>query len=186
MKRRIGESANRRIGSSTNRQISKTPRHPVTPSPRHPSARSPTPPTPPLTSALLTLATFAPLALILLVSLVTPLYHVRYLFTYSPAFYVVLAAGIVWVWRRWKLAAGIAAVGWLVAAGFTLHASWFDPAFRADDHRAAVRELRSQWRPGDVLLVNAGYAYPSLATYWDGAPASRTAADRAAAGATRR
>ncbi len=43
--------------------------------------------------AILPLATFGSLALILLVSLVTPLYHVRYLFTYSPAFYVVLAAG---------------------------------------------------------------------------------------------
>jgi uncharacterized membrane protein len=50
-----------------------------------------------VTLSLLFLATFGSLALILLASAATPLYHVRYLFTYSPAFYVVLAAGLNWL-----------------------------------------------------------------------------------------
>ena len=50
----------------------------------------------------------------------------------------------------------------LLAAGVTLQAFWFDPAFRADDHRAAVRELQARWRPGDVVVVNAGWAYTAL------------------------
>lgn len=62
---------------------------------------------------------------------------------------------------------------WVAAAGVTLHAFWFDPAHRADDHRTAVRELSSRWRPGDVLLVNAGWTYTAVATYWDGAIAGR-------------
>jgi len=133
----------------------------------------------------LVLAVAGPFLLILLVSAVTPLYHVRYLFTYSPAFYVVLAAGLVGLARLWQravrkttMARGTAVVWaaglvWVAAAGVTLHAFWFDPIYRADDHRAAVRELSSRWRPGDVLLVNAGWPYTAVATYWDGAIAGR-------------
>ncbi|MGC8779607.1 MAG: glycosyltransferase family 39 protein, partial [Anaerolineae bacterium] len=126
--------------------------------------------------ALLPIATFGPLLLILLISLATPLYHVRYLFTYSPAFYVVWAAGLAWLWalrRAWRLLAAAIAVGWLAAAAVSLHAFWFDPWYRPDDHRAAVRMLQARWRPGDVLLVNAGYVYPPLLTYWQGPVAAR-------------
>ena len=124
-------------------------------------------------AALLALATFGALALVLLVSAATPLYHVRYVVTYSPAFYIVLAAGLAWLWPRWRPAApGIAAL-WLAAAALSLQAFWFDPAFRPDDHRAAVAYLESRLRPGDAVLVNAGYAYTALATYWQGPIDSR-------------
>ncbi len=126
------------------------------------------------TAALLFLATFGPLALILLLSLVTPLYHVRYLFTTSTAFYVVAAAGLVWIWDQRRLAAAVIAGCWLIAAAVTLVAFWFDPLYRADDHRAAVHDLQSRWRPGDVVLMNVGYAYPPLYTYWSGPIAQRS------------
>ena len=136
-------------------------------------------------AAGLLLAVAGPFLLILLVSAVTPLYHVRYLFTYSPAFYVVLAAGLVSLARQRQPAvrrtarvrgvaiAWAAGIVWVAAAGVTLHAFWFDPVYRADDHRAAVRELGARWRPGDVLLVNAGWPYTAVATYWDGAIGGR-------------
>ena len=139
---------------------------------------------------LLPIATFGPLLLILLISLLTPLYHVRYVFTYSPAFYVVAGAGMAWLWpspRRepatgpaakgggWRrLATAALAAGWLAAAGASLYTFWFDPWYRPDDHRAAVRALQARWRPGDVLLVNAGYVYPPLLTYWQGPVAVRS------------
>ena len=87
-------------------------------------------------SSVLPIATLGPLALILLVSLVTPLYHVRYLFTYSPAFYVVMAAGLAWWPRRSKVVFAVTLGVWLAAAGVTLYADLHDPAYRADDHRA--------------------------------------------------
>ncbi len=129
-------------------------------------------------SSVLPIATLGPLVLILLVSLVTPLYHVRYLFTYSPAFYVVMAAGLAWLLRRSKVVFAVALGVWLAAAGVTLHAYWHDPAYRADDHRAAVRYVREHWRPGDVVLVNAGWPYTALTTYWDGPIVSRTSPHR--------
>jgi uncharacterized membrane protein len=128
------------------------------------------------------LATFGSLALILLVSLATPLYHVRYLFTYSPAFYVVLAAGLVrlWTWRphvsaRLGLAtAAVCATLLLAATGISLRDFWTSPAFHTDDLRGAVEFLQAHWRPDDVLIVNAGYTYTALQTYWNGPIASRT------------
>jgi len=122
----------------------------------------------------LPLAALGPLALILLVSAITPLYHVRYIFTYSPAFYVVMAAGLAWLARRSRVALAVAAICWLAAAGVTLNAFWADSAYRADDHRAAVRFLQEHWRPGDVVLVDAGWVYTALTTYWDGPVADRT------------
>jgi uncharacterized membrane protein len=125
-------------------------------------------------AALLLLATFGPLALILLLSPITPLFHVRYLFTYSPAFYIVVAAGFVWIAERHRAVAVAIAGSWLVVCAVTLRMFWFDPQNRADDLRSAVRGLQNRWRPGDVVLVNAGYAYPPLYTYWAGPIAGRS------------
>lgn len=117
----------------------------------------------------LAVATLGPLFLILVISsIATPLYHVRYLFTYSPAFYVVAAAGLVSLGRRSRQALLVTAAVLVLAMGISLREFWCNPAFAADDHRAAVRELRARWRPGDVVLVNAGWAYTALVTYWDG------------------
>ncbi len=125
-------------------------------------------PKPSASAVGLAVATLGPLILILVISFGVPLYHVRYLFTYSTACYILLAAGLVALGRRSRAAALVSAVVLLLAAGVSLRAFWFDPAFRADDHRAAVRELQARWRPGDVVLVNAGWAYTALSTYWNG------------------
>ena len=127
-----------------------------------------------LSLALLLAAVLGPLALILLSSAFTPLYHVRYLFTYAPAFSVLLALGIVALlhWRR-PLGSALAAAAvilLLIGSTLSLRAFWTDPQLRSDDHRAAVRELADRWRPGDAILVNSGYAYPALLTYWPGPP----------------
>jgi len=122
-------------------------------------------------SVPLVVHTFGPIALICLASFITPLYHVRYTFTYAPPFSLVLAAGIVALarWQRWaRPLAVLALAAVLIASGFSLHNFWSDPLYASDDHRAAARFLAEHWRPGDVILVNAGYAYPALLTYFDG------------------
>jgi uncharacterized membrane protein len=124
-------------------------------------------------AALLVLATFGSLALILLASAFTPLYNVRYVFTYSAAFYVLLGAGLAWLWRRRRAVAGVIVLAWVGAAAVTAYAFWQSPAYQTDDLRAAVHYLESEWRPGDAVLVNAGYAYPALLTYWNGPVAWR-------------
>jgi uncharacterized membrane protein len=111
-----------------------------------------------------------PLVLITLASLITPLYHVRYAFTFSTPFYIIVGAGLAWLLQRWRVAGWLALAAIVVASGISLRAYHTDAQFASDDHRAAVRLLAEQWRPGDAILVNAGYAYTALATYWDGDP----------------
>lgn len=114
-----------------------------------------------------------PALLIVLASLVaTPLYHVRYLFTWAPVFLLMAGSVIVYLAER-RRALGVAAGALLaLAAAFGLYRFWSDPAFAADDHRSAVAQLADGWRPGDMILVNAGWVYPALEIYWPaGTPA---------------
>jgi hypothetical protein len=113
---------------------------------------------------------FLPVLLIYLASFVTPLYHVRYAFTYSTPFAIILGAGLAWLWRRWRPVAWLALAVMVLFSGVSLRAYHSDFRYASDDHRAAVRFLAERWRPGDAILVNAGYAYPALLTYWDGEP----------------
>jgi len=112
---------------------------------------------------------FLPVFLIYLASFITPLYHVRYAFTYSTPFYVLVGAGLASLWERWRLLAGLSLGVLVLFSGISLYNYHTDPRYASDDHRAAVEYLSAQWRPGDAILVNAGYAYTALLTYWDDA-----------------
>ncbi len=122
-----------------------------------------------------------PLASIYLFSLWKPLYHVRYMFTYSPAFYILAAYALVnlanefqtaqrAVNTRWLYALGVSAmlvsIGFFIITGFSLYNFWHNPQYAEDDLRGAVNYIAERWRPGDVILVNAGYAYPALVYYF--------------------
>jgi len=124
-----------------------------------------------------------PVLLILIVSvLFTPLYHVRYLNLYSAAYPVLLAVGLLYVagrsdghaTRNTKYAkARVFASGLLlllllggsVISLRNYHQNRF--AYEsADDLRGAVRLIYERMGPKDAVLVNAGYLYPALTTYW--------------------
>jgi uncharacterized membrane protein len=110
---------------------------------------------------------FAPFLLLVVLSLaVTPLYHVRYLFPFAGPFLLWIAVAIAGLrrWGAWPAAAAL--VLYMGVAGWSLSQFWFDPRHRADDHRGAVAYLADQWRPGDAILVNAGWVYPALEVYW--------------------
>jgi hypothetical protein len=53
-----------------------------------------------------------------------------------------------------------------VPAALAVNMLWTDPRYAADDHRHAVADLAANWRPGDVLLVNAGWVYTAIDLYW--------------------
>ncbi|MCB9076715.1 MAG: glycosyltransferase family 39 protein [Anaerolineaceae bacterium] len=112
--------------------------------------------------------TFGPLLLIYLISFIAPLYHVRYLFTYAAAFYILLGAGLVWLAQRAMMwAAGAVAAILVVASFYSIYQFHVNPAYRADDFRAAVDFIDQHWQPGDVILINAGYTYPAFLYYTD-------------------
>ena len=116
---------------------------------------------------------FGPLILIYLASLITPLYHVRYLFTYAPPFYILLGTGLTWLTRRARPLAALAALALLLGSAFSLRELHTNPRYAADDFRAAVGFIAERWRPGDAVLINAGYAYTGFLYYYDGPIAGR-------------
>jgi hypothetical protein len=157
------------IGESAKQQISKS---------QIPNLQPPTSNFQPPTSnlqlpLLLAIYIFGPLALIYLASLITPLYHVRYLFTYAPPFYILLGAGLTWLTRRVRPMAVVTALTLLGGSVFSIREWYTNPRYATDDFRAAVHFIAERWRPGDAILVNAGYAYTGLVYYYDGPIAGR-------------
>jgi uncharacterized membrane protein len=116
---------------------------------------------------------FLPLLLIVGISLtLTPLYHIRYFFTYAAAGVLLLAVAIEKMAGRYRWLHAISLAGIVLVSGWSLNEFWTNPLYRSDDHRAAVAELAANWRPGDAVLVNAGWAYTALAVYWPSSPST--------------
>jgi hypothetical protein len=108
-------------------------------------------------------------AIYLVTLLVTPLYHVRYLFTYAAPMMLVVAAALTQSKRVHRLLPLLLCALFTGASFAGLYEFWRNPLYGADDHRAAVAELAAAWRPGDVILVNAGWSYTALGIYWPNA-----------------
>ncbi len=118
-------------------------------------------------SAIVAAHALGPVALIFLLTLLaTPLYHVRYAFTYAPPLLLLLAAGLLRLAERWPRWGWLALAGMLALSATGSAEMWRQPIYRADDHRDAVATLARNWRPGDVILVNAGWGYTILESYW--------------------
>ena len=132
----------------------------------HPTPSSPSPNLHIPPASFLLTYTFGPLMLIVLFSFISPLYHVRYVFTYSPAFCVVLGAGITWLATRIRFWVAVVALLVLVTASlYSLYQFHFNPRYRSDDFRAAVQFIQQRWQPGDVIVTNAGYTYTAFVYY---------------------
>jgi uncharacterized membrane protein len=116
---------------------------------------------------------FVPIAILYAATLQgTPIYHVRYLSLYAPVFLLAPAWLVV---NAWRLRTWLGALLWVALLGsFTLSllAYWTNPLYRADDHRGAVASLSERWRPGDIILANAGWIHPILEVYWPSALSS--------------
>jgi hypothetical protein len=107
---------------------------------------------------------FCPILLLLIVTLVgPPIYHLRYVSTYAPLVIFPLAALLASIPRPLKVVT-FAFITLITAA--SLRDFWTKPIYAADDHRNAVAALARQWRPGDAILVNAGWVYTALSVYW--------------------
>jgi len=119
-------------------------------------------------SLLLLGYTFVPVLVIYLVSLYTPLYHVRYVFLYAPAFSIVLARGLALLQRS---ARTLGALVFIIIVFYSLRSAqayFYDSAYAPDDHLAAVTYIEKNVRPGDAVLINAGYVYPTFLYYYKG------------------
>lgn len=121
----------------------------------------------PVGNLILLIYLFVPLVALTALTLGgTPLYHVRYLFTYAPPLMLLLATALLAIFSRQRLFGGLALSILLLMNGWSLYQFWFTPPFRTDEHRGAVAQVAAAWRPGDAIVVNAGWVYTALTTYW--------------------
>jgi len=104
--------------------------------------------------------------LIYLFSLIVPLFHIRYVFTYSPPFYLLLAVGLARLPRKHLAILSLLFI--LGGSAYSIYNFHVDPHYASDDHRGAVEYLEERLRLGDAVLINAGYAYPAILYYYEG------------------
>ncbi len=113
-----------------------------------------------------------PVILILVLSSRTPKFNPRYLMLASPAFWLLIAAGLgAWLaaWRERsveKVGAGLAVVALafvLIAFGRADRAWFTDPRFTKPDFRGAARYVRARIAPDEAVLLVSGHMSP----VWD-------------------
>ena len=118
--------------------------------------------------------TFVPLLLIYALSLWKPLYHVRYIFIYSPTFYILLALGLERIRNskpairnlQFALYVLLLTIYGLLST-VSAYNFWYNPRYTKDDLRGAVQSLAEHWRPDDAILINAGYTYTAFTHYYE-------------------
>jgi uncharacterized membrane protein len=115
--------------------------------------------------------TLIPLLIIYALSLWKPLYHVRYIFTYSPPFYILLAVSVqrfaISPTRPKRVLRFAFYLFYFLLSIFSAYNFWYNPRYAKDDLRGAVHYLTEHWRPGDAVLINAGYTYTAFLYYSD-------------------
>ncbi len=106
---------------------------------------------------LISLYLFIPLLLGWLVNLVnpfTPRYFERTLLIAAPAWWLLVAAGVVFLWR-WRSAAGwISVVAMIVIFGASLFDFYTIPRYPDDDYRPLMAEIAARAAHTDVLLAS--------------------------------
>ena len=99
-----------------------------------------------------------PLLAILLLSVGRRDYNARYLYTATPWFFLLVAAGLAWLARGWRALPVVPAA--LLCAGvwtFVLGNYYFAGKYARDDHRAAVAYLQRNVLPGDLVVLDANF-----------------------------
>lgn len=98
-----------------------------------------------------------PLLLGWLVNLVnpfTPRFFERTLLVAAPAWWLLVAAGFVFLWR-WRSAVGVASVALItIIFGASLGDFYSTPRYPADDYRPLMAEIAARAAPDDVLLAS--------------------------------
>ncbi len=94
----------------------------------------------------------------------------RLLLPAAPAFYMLVAAGILVLWERRK-GIGLAALLFVVSiCGASLYDFYSVPRYPNDDYRPLIANIQRLAQPGDLYLAVHPWQIGYLETYYDGAP----------------
>ena len=109
---------------------------------------------------------FLPLVMIIIFSYVSiSLWVQRYLLFVCPYILILVAAGLVRLWRQWRIAAVIIGIAYLVAVSGGL-GRYYTIQDRPD-YKFTLQTINSQEKPGDVIVWSLYYR-KALAHYYNG------------------
>jgi len=141
--------------------------HPITQSPNHP-----------IVFALLYL--IVPLVLLLVLFSRNPKFNARYLMIASPAFYLLLAAGLARVssfkfqvsgltLHTFRFAFYVLPFAFLLfTSAYAVYNIYFDPAFTKASFREVVRHIEKNIAPDEAIILTSGHLFPAFNYYYRG------------------
>lgn len=133
------------------------------------------PPSPKALSALLYL--LVPVFSIYLLSHVRPAYmNIRHLILASPAFYLILAVGLVTIKSKWPLIFASCLALMVVGSAHSTQQYFYNEKYAKDDHRTWGEYLKAHAQPGDIIVVDPPHIselyryYADAGLPWTGLP----------------
>lgn len=98
--------------------------------------------------------------------LLIPIWKTRYLLFVSPYLFLLVAAGLVRLWRQWRIAAVVMGVSYCVAvSGGLVH---YYTAQHRPDYKFNVATIEQFEQPGDAIVWSYECCESGLARYYDG------------------
>lgn len=98
---------------------------------------------------------FVPILALYIASHIKPLYMgARHLIIISPAYYLILAAGLVSLKRLWQPVLAICLVIFLAGFAYSTHNYFFDERYIKDDLRSMFSYVERHSQPGDIVALS--------------------------------
>jgi len=98
---------------------------------------------------------FVPILALYLASYIKPLYMgARHLIIVSPAYYLILAAGLVHLKRLWRPGLALCLVIFLAGFAYSAHNYFSDERYIKDDLRSMFRYVERHSQPGDIVALS--------------------------------
>ncbi|MGA9350527.1 MAG: glycosyltransferase family 39 protein, partial [Anaerolineae bacterium] len=120
---------------------------------------------------------FVPIFSIYLLSHVQPTYmNIRHLMAASPAFYLILAVGLVTIKSKWPLIFASCLALMVAGSAHSTQQYFYNEKYAKDDHRAWGEYLKAHAQPGDVIVVDPPHIsqlyryYADAGLPWTGLP----------------
>ena len=84
----------------------------------------------------------------------TPLYYERTLLLVAPAYWLFIAAGLIWLWDRQYLLVGTAVLAMLLVVAVSLTAFYSVSRYPHQDYRPMLKDIAARATPEDTLLAS--------------------------------
>lgn len=95
----------------------------------------------------------------------SPRVEARYLVTFAPAYYLLVAATVGVASRKWRWSGVVLGVAVFLTFGWTL-AGYYQDRYLRDEFQSAVRIIRAHANTGDAVVLISGNRYPIFEYYY--------------------